>query len=65
MQSVKATPTKARALNDGYEAWFYENARSIEVYIYKPNVGTVRARITLSQIQAWLKRAEQQSRRSS
>lgn len=38
------------------EAWWYENAKSIDVCIYDPTVGTLSCRIRRSALEGWLKR---------
>ncbi len=40
------------------EAWFYENARSIDVYIYKAGTNTYRCRIPLKHLEDYVKRAK-------
>lgn len=54
----KNMAVKARRGHNADEAWFYENPRSIEVYIRKIGQQTVSCRITREQLKDWLLRTD-------
>jgi hypothetical protein len=61
MRNLK--PKKAKVTDPvSVDAWWYENARSIEIYVdtgvrLAPGRTVVSVRITRSQIESWLNRA--------
>ena len=57
---LRREPVSARVIDKTRtdEAWFYENARSLDVYTYRVGIGGMSCRITLAQIEAWLKRVK-------
>lgn len=40
------------------EAWFYENAKSIDVYTYKVGAGSQCCRVPIAKIRDWLRRVD-------
>lgn len=54
----KNMAVKARREHNADLAWFYENPRSIEVYIRKAGQLTVACRITRAQLADWLLRTK-------
>jgi|GEM_PF-7095847 len=56
----KLTPNQCATLRNGpgSDAWWYENAKSIDVYIYKPGHGTMRCRIKRSQLEVYMTRTK-------
>ena len=59
MSKPRIKPHTARC-HDGSatEAWWYENAKSIDVYTYHPEKGGMACRIHRKAIEDWLRRTE-------
>ena len=57
---IHRTPQKARIVkrsnNGAIEAWFYENPKSIDIYVRRENQDAISCRISRDQLEDWLKR---------
>ena len=56
-KKISSSPHKARP-HHGDEAWWYENNKSIDVYIRNGN-GTLGVRIRRADLKRWLDKTEQ------
>lgn len=55
---LSRAPVKARTFGAG-EAWYYENAKSIDLYMDHPSgVGVIRCRLSRARLADWVARTK-------